>query len=65
LRALAQERCDAAGFTLRVPRPGLCTDNGAMVAALGAHLLAADAKPSSLDLSADSSLPVTEVLVGS
>ena len=35
LRAMAQERCDAAGIRLRVPRPGLCTDNGAMVAALG------------------------------
>ena len=64
LRALAAERCAAAGLTLRVPRPGLCTDNGAMVAALGAHLLAGDAAPSPLDLSADSSLPVTEVLVG-
>ncbi|MGD9985626.1 tRNA (adenosine(37)-N6)-threonylcarbamoyltransferase complex transferase subunit TsaD [Pseudonocardia sp.] len=64
LRALAQERCDAAGLVLRVPRPALCTDNGAMVAALGAHLLAGDATPSSLDLPADSSLPVTEVLVG-
>jgi len=64
LRALAQERCDAAGLTLRVPRPGLCTDNGAMVAALGAHLLAAGAKPSSLDLPVDSSMPVTEVLLG-
>jgi len=64
LRALAQERCDAAGLVLRVPKPVLCTDNGAMVAALGAHLLARDATPSSLDLPADSSLPVTEVLVG-
>ena len=64
LRALAQERCDAAGIALRVPRPGLCTDNGAMVAALGAHLLAGGAAPSSLDLAADSSMPVTEVLVG-
>jgi N6-L-threonylcarbamoyladenine synthase len=63
LRALAQERCDAAGLTLRVPRPRLCTDNGAMVAALGAHLLASGAKPSPLDLPADSSMPVTEVLV--
>ncbi|MCU1629564.1 MAG: O-sialoglycoprotein endopeptidase [Pseudonocardia sp.] len=64
LRVLAQERCDAAGLTLRVPRPVLCTDNGAMVAALGAHLLRAGATPSPLDLPADSSLPVTEVLVG-
>ena len=35
LRAVAEERCAAAGIRLRVPRPGLCTDNGAMVAALG------------------------------
>jgi N6-L-threonylcarbamoyladenine synthase len=64
LRALAEERCTAAGLRLRVPRPGLCTDNGAMVAALGVHLVASGAKPSPLDLPADSSLPVTQVLVG-
>jgi N6-L-threonylcarbamoyladenine synthase len=62
LRALAADRCAAAGLTLRVPRPGLCTDNGAMVAALGAELHARGAAPSSLDFPADSSLPVTEVL---
>ncbi|RAY15105.1 tRNA (adenosine(37)-N6)-threonylcarbamoyltransferase complex transferase subunit TsaD [Actinomadura craniellae] len=61
LRALARERCEAAGVRLRVPRPGLCTDNGAMVAALGAELVAAGADPSALDLPADSSLPVTTV----
>jgi N6-L-threonylcarbamoyladenine synthase len=63
LRALAAERCAAAGVRLRVPRPGLCTDNGAMVAALGAELLARDVPPSPLDLPPDSSLPVTEVVV--
>jgi N6-L-threonylcarbamoyladenine synthase len=63
LRALAQERCEAAGLTLRVPRPGLCTDNGAMVAALGAQLVAAGAAPSALDLPADSALSIEEVLV--
>jgi N6-L-threonylcarbamoyladenine synthase len=63
LRALAAQRCDAAGIRLRVPRPGLCTDNGAMVAALGAQLLARDVPPSPLDLAADSSLPVTEVVI--
>jgi N6-L-threonylcarbamoyladenine synthase len=62
LRAVAQERCDAAGITLRVPRPGLCTDNGAMVAALGSALVARGATPSSLDLPADSSMPVTDVV---
>ncbi|MEV8633123.1 tRNA (adenosine(37)-N6)-threonylcarbamoyltransferase complex transferase subunit TsaD [Streptosporangium sp. NPDC051023] len=63
LRALAQERCDAAGVRLRVPRPGLCTDNGAMVAALGSDLVAAGIGPSPLDIPADSSLPITTVHV--
>ena len=61
LRALAQERCDASGIRLRVPRPGLCTDNGAMVAALGAQMVARGVAPSALDLPADSSMPVTLV----
>jgi N6-L-threonylcarbamoyladenine synthase len=63
LRALAQERCDAAGIRLRVPSPKLCTDNGAMVAALGAQLVMDGAPPSQLDIPADSALPITEVLV--
>ncbi len=61
LRAMAQERCEAAGITLRVPRPGLCTDNGAMVAALGAQMVLKGRTPSDLGLPADSSMPVTEV----
>jgi N6-L-threonylcarbamoyladenine synthase len=61
LRALAQERCDAAGVRLRVPRPKLCTDNGAMVAALGALMVANDVEPSPLDLPADSSLALSLV----
>jgi N6-L-threonylcarbamoyladenine synthase len=63
LRALAERRCEAAGVALRVPRPGLCTDNGAMVAALGAYLVSAGVRPSRLDLPADSGLPVTTVTV--
>jgi N6-L-threonylcarbamoyladenine synthase len=62
LRALAAERCAAAGIALRVPRPGLCTDNGAMVAALGAELHARGATPSSLAFPADSALPITTTL---
>jgi N6-L-threonylcarbamoyladenine synthase len=61
LRAMAQERCDAAGIALRVPRPGLCTDNGAMVASLGAQMVLKGRAPSDLGLPADSSMPVTEV----
>jgi len=61
LRAMAQERCDAAGVELRIPRPGLCTDNGAMVAALGAELVRRGRSPGSLGLPADSSMPVTQV----
>jgi tRNA N6-adenosine threonylcarbamoyltransferase len=64
LRALAAQRCEAAGIALRVPRPGLCTDNGAMVAALGSELLARGVAPSPLALPADSSMPVTSVVVG-
>jgi N6-L-threonylcarbamoyladenine synthase len=61
LRAMAQERCDAAGVELRVPRPGLCTDNGAMVAALGAEMVGRGRLPGSLGLPADSSMPITQV----
>jgi len=63
LSALARERCEAAGIELRVPRPRLCTDNGAMIAALGAHLVAAGVTPSALDLSANPALPVSVVSV--
>ena len=63
LRALAAQRCDRHGITLRVPRPRLCTDNGAMVAALGSHLVAAGVPASRLDIPADSALPVTTVVL--
>lgn len=61
LRVLTQQRCERAGVTLRVPRPGLCTDNGAMVAALGSLLVAAGRPPSADELGASSSLPVDVV----
>ena len=59
VRALAEERAAAAGVSLRIPPLSLCTDNGAMIAALGAQLIAAGRPPSALDVSADSTLPVT------
>ncbi|OLB82416.1 MAG: hypothetical protein AUI14_00745 [Actinobacteria bacterium 13_2_20CM_2_71_6] len=63
IRALATERAARYGITVRVPRPKLCTDNGAMVAALGSRLVAAGMAPSKLDLPADSVLPLTTVTV--
>lgn len=62
LRAMATERAEAKGIRVRVPRPGLCTDNGAMVAALGAELVTRGRTPSALDLPADSSQPITTVV---
>ena len=64
LRAMAEARAEPLGIRVRVPRPGLCTDNGAMVAALGSEMVSRGRTPSPLDLPADSSLPVTEVLAG-
>jgi N6-L-threonylcarbamoyladenine synthase len=63
LRALAEERAATQGVRVRVPRPGLCTDNGAMVAALGSHLVAAGVAPSRLDLPADSAMALTTIAV--
>lgn len=58
LRELAESRCAAAGLELRVPRPRLCTDNGAMIASFAAHLVHAGAAPSPLEVAGDPGLPV-------
>jgi N6-L-threonylcarbamoyladenine synthase len=63
LRELAAERCEAAGLTLRIPKLRLCTDNGAMIAAFAAHLVAAGAPPSPLDAASDPGLPVVKAQV--
>ncbi|MDQ4009040.1 MAG: tRNA (adenosine(37)-N6)-threonylcarbamoyltransferase complex transferase subunit TsaD, partial [Actinomycetota bacterium] len=63
LRVMTEERAARLGIRVRVPRPALCTDNGAMVAALGSELVTRGRPASALDLPADSSMPVTEVLV--
>lgn len=62
LRALAGERCSVHGITLRIPRPGLCTDNGAMIAALGAKLVSAGRPPSGLGFQTTSTLPLSTVV---
>jgi N6-L-threonylcarbamoyladenine synthase len=52
LRAVAEERCAVVGITLRVPPIRLCTDNGAMIAAVGDLLVRAGRPPAELDVSA-------------
>jgi N6-L-threonylcarbamoyladenine synthase len=58
VRALAEERCAAAGVELRVPAMTLCTDNGAMIAAVGELLVRAGAEPAPPEVSVDPSAPL-------
>ena len=61
LREVAAERAAKSGVELRIPAPLLCTDNGAMVAALGSLMVSAGASASPIDFSADSAMSVLEV----
>ena len=58
LREVAQARCQEAGIELRIPALSLCTDNGAMIASLGAQKIMAGEAPSKLDFGVYSTLPV-------
>jgi N6-L-threonylcarbamoyladenine synthase len=64
VREVAAARAASAGVALRIPPLSLCTDNGAMIAALGAQLIMAGHAPSGLSFGADSTLPVTDIQVG-
>lgn len=64
VRALAEQRAAAAGVALRIPPLSLCTDNGAMIAALAAQRIQAGFGPSDPVFAADSTLPVTDIQVG-
>ena len=63
LREVALARAAETGVTVRIPPLSLCTDNGAMIAALAAELIASGRRPSTLAFGADSTLPVTEIQV--
>lgn len=58
VRALTGRRCAAAGVELRVPPLTLCTDNGAMIAAVGDLLVRSGAEPAPPDVSVDPSAPL-------
>jgi N6-L-threonylcarbamoyladenine synthase len=55
LREVAAQRCAAAKIHLRVPALRYCTDNGAMIAAVGHLLYVSGAPADGLDLGADPS----------
>jgi N6-L-threonylcarbamoyladenine synthase len=57
LRARLAAEAEALGLPLIVPRPGLCTDNGAMIGAAGARRFVAGER-AGLDLDARPSLPL-------
>ena len=61
LRQVAAERCQEAGIELRIPKFSLCTDNGAMIASIGAQLVMNGKAPSSIGFGAESTLDVTQV----
>ena len=63
LREVATQRTTSAGIELRIPAFELCTDNGAMIAALASELIMDGAEPSSLTFGADSTLPATHIHV--
>ncbi len=59
LRARISGEAEARGIAMVIPRPGLCTDNGAMIGAAGARRLASGAR-AGLDLDARPSLPLAK-----
>ncbi len=63
LRGLLERSAAERGLEVRRPRPALCTDNGAMIAAVGLSAVRAGLAPSSLGFSASPGLPVTRIVV--
>ena len=59
LRDMATSLAEKEKIKVRIPRPGLCTDNGAMVAALGSHLFKNQIEPSKITFEVDPILPIT------
>lgn len=53
LREMLAERAQPHGITVRIPPIRYCTDNGAMIAALGYELVASGAGPSELSMTVD------------
>jgi N6-L-threonylcarbamoyladenine synthase len=61
LREMTLARAEKVGVRVRIPPASLCTDNGAMVASLGAELIRAGIEPSELGIAVDSSASVSNL----
>jgi N6-L-threonylcarbamoyladenine synthase len=62
LREMAAQRCAEEGITVRIPPIRFCTDNGAMIAALGAAVVRSGLAPSDLSLTVDSAMPLGRIV---
>ncbi len=63
LRELALARGAERGIEVRIPPLKYCTDNGAMIAALGAAVVARGVRPSALTIGVNSSMPLETITV--
>lgn len=63
LRELITQRAEAMEITVRIPPIRYCTDNGAMMAALGAQVVSRGIAPSSLQISPDTALALETVQI--
>ncbi|MDO5026041.1 MAG: tRNA (adenosine(37)-N6)-threonylcarbamoyltransferase complex transferase subunit TsaD [Trueperella sp.] len=63
LRELAEERAAQRGITVRIPPIRYCTDNGAMIAALGEALVEEGVAPSELGITVKTGLPRETVVL--
>ncbi len=63
LRDLALERGAERGIEVRIPPLKYCTDNGAMIAALGSAVVSRGVKPSALTIGVNSSMPLETITV--
>ena len=63
LRDMAAKRCAEAGIELRIPPIRYCTDNGAMIAALGAAVVRRGLPASDFAIGVDSTMPLETVTV--
>lgn len=61
LRELALARGAERGIEVRIPPLKYCTDNGAMIAALGSAIVARGVEPSSLTIGVNSSMPLETI----